>query len=100
MVDKKMVTNNMGSFDGAKICKIVGVYILHKLGEKYEKERISLYRNGGSACFENIEAERMRNALIKLFKYEFNLNIFSETNIKVVNFRDLTLNLSTGKYEP
>ena len=27
-------------------------------------------------------------------------NIVSETNIKVVNFLDLTLNLSTGKYKP
>ena len=27
-------------------------------------------------------------------------NIISETNLKVLNFLDLTLNLSTSKYEP
>ena len=44
--------------------------------------------------------ERIRKAFIKLFKNEFSLNIVSDANIKVVNFLDLTLNLSTGKYEP
>ena len=70
---------------------------------QYGKERISLYRDDGLACFENTsdpEVERLRKAFIKLFKNEFSLNIVSDANIKVVNFLDLTLNLSTGKYEP
>ena len=65
--------------------------------------RIGLYRDDGLACFQNTngsEAERIRKAFIKLFKYEFSLNVVSYTNLKVVNFLDLTLNLSTGKYEP
>ena len=36
----------------------------------------------------------------EFIKNKFNLNIASEANIKVVNILDLTLNLSTGKYEP
>ena len=86
-----------------EIWEVVGLYILHKLGKKYGKERISLYSDDGLACFENIshrEAERIRKAFIKLFKNEFSLNIVSETNLKVVNCLDLTLNLSTGKYKP
>ena len=82
---------------------MVGLYILHKLGEKYGKERIGLYRDGGLTCFENAsgpKAERIRKAFIKLFKNEFSLNIVSETNLKDVNFLDLTLNLLTAKYEP
>ena len=93
----------MFGFDGAEICGVIGIYILHKLGEKYGKERIGLYKDDGLACFENTsspEAERIRKAFIKLFKNEFSLNIVSETNLKVVNFLDLTVNLSTGKYEP
>ena len=76
-MDKKDGTKdfdvNMGSFDGAKMC-----YILHSLGEKCEKERISLYKDGGLTCFENTsgpEAEIIKKAFIKLFKNEFNLNI-------------------------
>ena len=66
----------------------VGLYILHRLGEKYEKERIGLYRDDGLACFENTsgpEVERIRKAFIKLFKNEFSLNIVIETNFKVSN---------------
>ena len=51
----------MDSYDGAEICELVGLYILHKLGVKYGKERIGLYRDDGLACFENTsgpEAER------------------------------------------
>ena len=53
----------MGSFDDAEICELVGVYILNALGEKYEKERVGLYRDDGLACFENIsgpQAEKIR----------------------------------------
>ena len=55
----------MSSFDGAEICEVVGLYILHKLGEKHGKERISSYRDDGLVCFENTsvpEAERIRKA--------------------------------------
>ena len=86
-----------------EIWEVVGLYILHKLGQKYGKERISLYSDDGLACFENIsrrEAERIRKAFIKLFKNEFSLNIVSETNVKVVSFLDLTINLRTGNYKP
>ena len=79
----------MFGFDGAEICEVIGIYILHKLGEKYEKERIGLYRDDGLACFENTsvpEAERIRKAFIKLFKNEFSLNIVSETNLKLSIF--------------
>ena len=34
----------MGSFDGAELCELVGLCILHILGEKYGKHRIGLYR--------------------------------------------------------
>ena len=86
-----------------EIWEVVVLYILHKLGKKYGKERISLYSDDGLACFENIshrEAERIRKAFIKLFKNEFSLNIVSETNLKVVSFLDLTINLTTGNYKP
>ena len=39
----------MGSYDGADICELFGLYILHKLGGKYGKIRIGLYRDDGLA---------------------------------------------------
>ena len=32
----------MGSFNGAELCELVGLYILHILGEKYGKHKIGL----------------------------------------------------------
>ena len=33
----------MGSFDGAEVCELVGLYILNDLAKKYRKEDIGLY---------------------------------------------------------
>ena len=92
----------MGSFDGAEICEVVGLYILRTLGEKYGTERIGLYRDNGLAFFEKTsgpEMERIRKVFVKLFNNKFKLNIVSETIVKVFSFLVLTLNLSTGKYK-
>ena len=93
----------MGSFGGAELCELVGLYILHILGEKYGKHRIGLYRDDGLACFgytSRPQADRIRKDFTKIFKEDFDLSITCETNLKVVNFQDVTLNLTTGKYQP
>ena len=61
----------MGSFDGAELCELVGLYILYILDEKYGKSRIGLYRNDGLACFgytSGPQADRIRKDFIKIFK--------------------------------
>ena len=86
----------MGNFDGAEICELVVIYMLNVLGEKYGKERVGLYRDDGLASFENVsgpQAEKIRKDVIKIFKQEFDLNVTSETNLKIVNFLNVTLNL-------
>ena len=93
----------MGSFDGAELCELVGLYIVHILCEKYGKQRIGLYRHDGLACFgytSGPQADRIRKDFIKIFKEDFDLSITCETNLKAVNFLDVTLNLTTGKYQP
>ena len=41
----------MGSFDGAEICEIVGLYLLHSITQKRKgivnSERIGIYRDDG-----------------------------------------------------
>ncbi len=39
----------MGSYDGAEICELVGLFILNNLGQKFGKENIHLYRDDGLA---------------------------------------------------
>ena len=77
----------MGSFDGAEICELVGLYILHGLFAKYGKDSIGLYRDDGLAVFKNISgptAERMKNDITRHFKND-GLNITIQTNTKTVN---------------
>ena len=37
----------MGCFDGAEICELVGLFILHKLTADLGKEYVGLYRDDG-----------------------------------------------------
>ena len=90
----------MGSFDSTELCELVGLYILHILCGKYGKHRIGLDCDDELACFgytSGPEADRIRKYFIKLFKEDFHLSLTCETNLKAVNFLDVTLNLTTCK---
>ena len=62
----------MGSFDGAEICELVGLYMLQHLSAIFgEKNSVGLYRDDGLAILQNIsglEAERIRKKVIEVFK--------------------------------
>ena len=93
----------MGSFDGAELCELVGLFILHTMSEKHGKNTTGLYRDDGLCCFHNMsgpESDRVRKDLIKMFKDKFQLKITIQTNLKVVDFLDVTFNLTTGTYQP
>ena len=100
--DKGKFDVTMGSYDGAEVCELVGTCILNILAEKYGKNNVGLYRDDGLAVFENIngnQAEKIRKEIIKIFR-NFGLKITLETNQRIVNFLDITLNVTNGKYYP
>ena len=37
----------MGSFDGAEVCELIGLFILNNPSEKCDKNNIGLYRDDG-----------------------------------------------------
>ena len=39
----------MGSFDGAEICEIIGIYLLETVSPLLRKENFGLYRDDGLA---------------------------------------------------
>ena len=99
---KDMFDVTMGSYDGAEVCELVGLYILSILAQEHGKETIGLYRDDGLAAFRNINgnrADRIRKNMTKTFK-DLGLKITIDCNIKVVNFLDITLNLNDGTYYP
>ena len=92
----------MGSFDGAEVCELVGLYILNILSQKFGSGNIGLYRDDGLGCFQGIngsKADKIRKEIIKVFR-DLDLKITISTNIKTVNFLDITFDLASGTYKP
>ena len=53
----------MGVYDGGEVCELVGIFMLNKISEKYNKSDVGLYRDDGLAVFKNIsgpESERIQ----------------------------------------
>ena len=83
----------MGSFDGAEICELVGLYALNKLRTRFDSNNIGLYRDDGSALIKGTSprlADKARKDLCSAFQ-ELGLNITAEVNNKTVYFLDVTL---------
>ena len=67
---QKQFDVSMGAFDGAEICELVGLYILHQLEKKLNLHSIGLYRDDGLATLKSMsgsDADRARKDLIKVF---------------------------------
>ena len=43
----------MGSYDGAEVCELIGIFMLSLIGNKYNPNNIGLYRDDGLAVFKN-----------------------------------------------
>ena len=93
----------VGSFDGAQVCQLVGLHILHILSTKHGENLNGIYRDDGLACFDNVsgpQADQIIKGFIYIIRKEFQLSIVCESNLKIVNFLDVTLDLTTGKHKP
>ena len=42
----------MGTYDGAEVCELVGIFILYLVSLKYNKNNIGLFRDDGLAVLE------------------------------------------------
>ena len=89
----------MGSWDGAEICEIVGLYLLSELSKL--GFQVGLYRDDGLClCSLNPrQTELMKKKLCKVFS-DNGLNITVEANVKNVNFLDINLDLETELFKP
>ena len=104
---ESMVTDlfdvTMGSYDGAEVCELVGLFLLNQIKERLGKTaEIGLYRDDGLALLPGIsaqKAERMKKDLVEVFK-ENGLKITVDANLKIVHFLDITMNLNNFTYYP
>ena len=75
---------------------------LRPVRQPVREKNVSLYRDDGLAAFEDIsgpQAERIKKDITKFFT-NLGLRITIKTNLKLVVFLDVTLNLSNGTYSP
>ena len=99
---QSMFDVTMGSYDRAEVIELVGLFILHKLKTKFNNKNIGLYRDDGLAAFRNMgprTADNIRKKFHQIFD-EVDLKITVQANLKIVNFLDITLNLTTEKFCP
>ena len=92
----------MGSFDGAEICELVGLYILNSLKEAINKRDMGLYRDDGLIVLHNKnghQLDKSRKEIIQIFK-NVGFQIEIDINLKIVNFLDVTFNLTENSYQP
>ena len=91
----------MGSFDGAEICELVGLYILHLLSSKFNKDQVGLYRDDGLAAFKlsGPQSDRARKDIIQTFK-DCGLRATVEILLHQTDFLDVIFDLPTGRYWP
>ena len=90
----------MGNYDGAESCELVGAYLLHKIKQKFGSTcDFGLYRDDGLGISRASprQTELNKKDLCGIFS-SYGLKITIEANKKTVNFLDVTLNLSDGKY--
>ena len=100
--DSPMFDVAMGCYDGAEVCELVGMYILQKLISEFPEGDIGLYIDDGLACFKNMSAragDKARKSFTKIIG-DLGLKITVQSNLKVVDYLDVTLNLTTGRYYP
>ena len=93
----------MGSFDGAEICDLVGLFLLHDLTKKFGNKFVrGLYRDDGLAIIQSKSprtADKVRKEMHEIFK-AYGLRITAEIHHQTVNFLNITLNLPDGTCAP
>ena len=91
----------MGCSDGAEICELVGLYLLHLLSSKFNKDQIGLYRDDGLAALElsGPQADRAHKVITDIFK-ECDLKVTIEILLTQTDFLDVTFDLPSGRFWP
>ena len=88
----------MGSFGGAEICELVGLYIQSNLESILSKTNFGLYRDDGLSLIRNLNGQQTDKKR-KTFK-GIGFSIHMQTNLKEGDFLDVAMNLQNDTYRP
>ena len=90
----------MGVYDSDEVCDLAGTFLLEKISQICNKSNIGLCRDDGLSILRNksvTQLEKMEKKLQRLFK-QYDLEITPESNLKIVNYLDVTFNLKDGTF--
>ena len=90
----------MGSYGGAEVCELIGIFMFSLIGNIYNHNNIRLYRDNGLTVFKNTsgpQSEKIKMTFQKMFKNKV-LDIIINCNMKIVNYLDIMLNLNDRSY--
>ena len=79
--NQSMFDVTMGSYDGAEICELVGLFILNELSKALGKDRVGLYRDDQLILLRGTSgriADQTRKILHRIFDEQFGLKITAE----------------------
>ena len=87
----------MGSYDGAEVCELVGLYLLHQL--QATGLDLGLYRDDGLAVtkLKGRPLERMRRKIQTIFN-ENGLKVVVTANLEATDFLDIFMDLRSEKH--
>ena len=100
--ESRLFDVTMGAYDGAEVCELVGSFLLHAVSLKYNKRNTGLYRDDRLTVFRNVSGshcEKIKKDFQKLFQ-QHSLKLIIKCNLKIVDFLDVTLNLTDSTYKP
>ena len=92
----------MGAYDSVLVADLVGIYILDTLGRIVNLEQVAFYRDDGIIYIpehNGPETSSIQKKIISAFKL-LGLRIQIASNLKIVDFLDVTLNLINGTFKP
>ena len=92
----------MGAYDSAQVADLVGIYIQDTLGRIVNSEQVGFYRFDGIIYIPDSNGPKtssIQKKIIRAFKLlGFRIQIAS--NLKIVDFLDVILNLNNGTFKP
>ena len=92
----------MGSYHGAELCELIGLFMLEKLRGTFDIGSYGIYRDDGLAVVDNKtpgQLERLVKKVHKIFKDQ-GFNITIEKELKRTEFLDTILDLTNNMHRP
>ena len=92
----------MGSFHGAELCELIGLYMLEKLKGVFDEGNYGIYRDDGLAVVHKCtpgQQERLVKNMRSIFKKQ-GFNITIEKELKQTEFLDVVLDLNNEIHRP